>query len=75
MSCVLGLALVTPLAFMVVEGHGAGRVVIAVADVSGCLCGYVLHKDWHEPRGRGTLSSCLSAFGVCACVLSFFAKS
>ena len=55
---------------------GGGRGAL-VRPLSGCQCGYVLRKGWHEPdpQGRGTLSSYLSAFGVCACVLSFFAKS
>ena len=45
----------------------------------GCGCKSVDVDTWDvfrtlRSRGRGTLSSCLPAFGVCACVLSFFAK-
>ena len=39
--------------------------------VEATMLQYVQCKD---PRGRGTSSSCLSSFGVCACVPWLFAK-
>ena len=58
-----------PLGFVAIEEHLAGSHCGCRGERrSVCIC---RREDRSEPhhRGRGTLSSCLPAFCVCACVL------